>query len=283
MMTSNLLVYASQIAACIGKNRYKLPHEALETVWKRVDPMGFKRALVRCQRQDPEDRLKELALTHVDIDKVLKTAAESVPQTAAETIGTLSSVTSEVPVQKLSKEDAALVQDKVRENLFCGYGTRSEDSVFHTLTNDMGFDLRKDTTFHWKMFGQYKGAEWGLGGRIDAISADGTTVIEIKNRVRRLFEHAVEYENVQIQSYMHILDSATKGMLVEVLKTETSKMGLIPVEKDEVLWEETILPRLTVFCEYLIDLLHDEHAQNEYFSQQSRSDALLSRFEDCRR
>jgi hypothetical protein len=45
-----LILYASEIAACIGQNRYKTVSEALKQVWSRNDSIGFKRALERNEK-----------------------------------------------------------------------------------------------------------------------------------------------------------------------------------------------------------------------------------------
>ena len=45
---------------------------------------------------------------------------------------------------------------------------------------------------------------WSLGGRIDGINEE-KTLIEIKNRVRRLFYKLRDYEKVQVFAYMYIL------------------------------------------------------------------------------
>jgi hypothetical protein len=45
-----LVLYASEIAACIGQNRYKTVSEALKIVWNRNDSIGFKKALERNEK-----------------------------------------------------------------------------------------------------------------------------------------------------------------------------------------------------------------------------------------
>lgn len=43
----SVILYASQIAACIGYNRHKKPWESMESMWERVSPETYRDALRR--------------------------------------------------------------------------------------------------------------------------------------------------------------------------------------------------------------------------------------------
>lgn len=277
MMSKRIIVYASQIAACIGKNRYKNPHEALETTWKRIDPEGYRKACARVNFVDSDERLASLMRQNPGVKHVVDEAAAAKPGTSTDTVTALNAMA--VP-EALGEVDAKLVKDALREKMYTGYGTRTEESVFETLQRELVFDIRKEQSFLMKSLGVYRGIEWCIGGRIDAVSTDGKTVVEIKNRVNRLFEKAPEYENVQVQSYMQLVPTAESGLLVECLRRGQDKavIGLIPVDKDDAMWNEVIFPRLKTFCEYLIDLLLDAEAQDVHMHQSDRSTRLRSLF-----
>jgi hypothetical protein len=44
-----LLLFCSEIAACIGRHKYQSTDAALVKVWQRVSPDTYKKAVERCQ------------------------------------------------------------------------------------------------------------------------------------------------------------------------------------------------------------------------------------------
>ena len=83
-----------------------------------------------------------------------------------------------------------------------------------------------------------------LGGRVDGLIEDygpGTlAVLETKNRVRRLFKRVVDYEKVQLHSYMHLV-GCNHCILLECLRHEGNavpEMHEMVVRADEKYWSE---------------------------------------------
>ena len=125
-----------------------------------------------------------------------------------------------------------------KSRMFTNYGTRKEESVheiYKTMTgNDIGIVN--------KMF-KKPIEDFEIGGKIDGQLEDGT-VIEIKNRTRRLFGEVKQYENIQIQTYIQMLEQEG-AQLVECYNDGDKKhVNILDVAKDQDLWDETILPGL---------------------------------------
>jgi hypothetical protein len=77
------------------------------------------------------------------------------------------------------------------------------------------------------------------------VAADGSrTLVEIKNRTRRLFKSLCEYENVQVQVYLHML-GLTKAKLIEQYNSTTNT---IEVDRDEEMWANVIWPGVVSFA-----------------------------------
>jgi hypothetical protein len=93
-------------------------------------------------------------------------------------------------------------------------------------------------------------------GKIDRLQVeeDGTkTLIEIKNRVNRLFYKVKDYENIQVQCYLQLLD-LERAKLIEHYKKEDALNTLLIV-RDRDMWEGVIRPKLVEFCKTLYTAL----------------------------
>ena len=92
----------------------------------------------------------------------------------------------------------------------------------------------------------YNDTNWYLGGRIDGITKDNT-IVEVKNRMYRLFYKVRDYENVQIHSYMYLLKTQ-KSHLVEFLnKSKNKKINVVEIDYNKNYWENKILPKIISF------------------------------------
>jgi len=92
-------------------------------------------------------------------------------------------------------------------------------------------------------------------GRIDRIqlNEDGSrTLVEIKNRAKQLFGRVRDYEEIQCQTYLHMLGDIGYCRLIEQYNDER-KAYLI--QKDDDKWENIILPKLQDFCEHFHSML----------------------------
>jgi hypothetical protein len=269
-MSRFVCVYASNLAACIGANRYKPRHEVMEDMWRRLDPAGYDAAFSR-NRVLSRERLLAKALR--DNEQVAVAVAEaalrdnassSAAESTAETVKTM------IDTSVSDKKTAKLVKDHVQSRVFTRFGTTRENDVFAKLA-DAGVDARKHEGFLKKRMGEIRDKPWYLGGKIDAITADRTMVVEIKNRIRRLFRTVPEYENVQLQSYMHLLD-IDKAALVECFTSPDKGMeiNVMEVARDRERWESTVEPALREFVSVLFGLLDDEAVQDAYVSAEDR-------------
>lgn len=274
-------VYASQVAACIGAHRYTKPHEALEAMWQRIDPAGFRDARARTGIAPSAE---EAARAAVEADPHLRdlvTAAAAPRDTSAEVAQ---------HYERASRSLAELVQgpelqaidDVLRHAAYTAYGTARETGVLERV-RDMGIACAPDPAFHKSRQGELplpggRGCPWYIGGRVDAVSTDRTLVIEIKNRVNRLFYRVPEYERVQVQAYMHLLD-IDRAMLVECLTLPPARPDRGPdmhlhvthIPRDREYWDRRVLPPLRTFVEFLVRVLHDRDAQDTYMRSKRKS------------
>jgi hypothetical protein len=305
-----ICIYASQVAMCIGANRHKKISEAVELMWHRASPAGLQAALRRNAVRTDEDHVEDILRAQPEVrglvDATLTSVCDSSDQ-VAERYDDLARGLRAVP---LPDEDRRLVDDVLKRNLYTSYGNVQEQKVLEYVNDTLGIACHPDPVFYKKQQGCARtraGAElpWFVGGKIDAIDSGRSLLIEIKNRVNRLFYRVPFYEQVQVQAYLHLLD-LDRGVLVECLKVRRpagdpgddpggdaardrapqpdapapaparvldpdTTVNVIPIHRDRQLWDSEIVPKLAGFVDFLAALLDDTALQDRYLQSKRRS------------
>jgi hypothetical protein len=100
--------------------------------------------------------------------------------------------------------------------------------------------------------GEFNGVDWVLVGKIDGMTADNE-VVEIKNRVKKLFNQLRDYEEPQIRTYMSLMNNAPKGFLVENLRSpggnQINTIEVNLVDKP-VYFQDSVLPAIIKFAQF---------------------------------
>ena len=271
----SVILYASQIAACIGCNRHKKPAEALESMWERMAPESYRDALRRTGSTTEIDRVQyiidnDASVKHV-VDESTLSCAHS--HDVAMKYDEASRVISRMD---MAVDDKKVIDATVKRNLYTNYGTASEHHALVKVRETLGINARVDDTFYKTHICDVDGTALWVGGKIDAIT-DDRLVIEIKNRIRRLFYKVPFYEIIQLQTYLHLLD-VSRGAIVECLTTPNdSQINIVPVRRDRGLWDETIVPKMRAFVRVLRHLLEDTAFQDAYLLSPKKAAMIQTR------
>lgn len=291
-------IYASQVAACVGLNRYKPVGDAVQQVWQRLDHAGFRDALVRNQLRTPDERAQSILNDRAHLKACVEVAAAApAAHTSAEAARRYAEAAAVLGSERnLAADDTNVIDEMLRQATYARYGTANESVALAYVRDTLGIACHQDPTFYKRMLGACHGDwPWYIGGRVDALSQDRTVLIEIKNRVNRLFYRAPAYENVQVQTYLHLLDME-QGLLVECLKSAPAEpdrrvapgdapgsapgvaTNVIPIKRDRLLWDATIAPRLQIFVDFVTDLLDDKELQDKFLGTKNKSAMLTARW-----
>lgn len=271
-----LCIYASQVAMCIGSNRHKKISDAVLLVWQRIAPHSFWDAMKRNNLKTDEDVLRALMEKHGEVRALVDKSLTEAAHSSTEVATCYSSTLAELEQADLGEQDKELVGTVLRKNLYTNYGTAAEPRVLQHIREHMNIPCHTDPTFYKVCLGEVDGVPWHVGGKIDAMSDDGALLIEIKNRVNRLFYRAPAYEAVQVQTYLELLD-VSQGALVECLKSETGAMqtNVIPIARDKAFWKHEVVPKLQRFVTFLLRLLKDTGVQDA-FLKSKRPSAMVT-------
>jgi hypothetical protein len=237
-MPSKIIIKASELAACIGKNPYKKPDEVLNEMWKKYSPETF-------TGETTDDRnmkaVKASPQTRALFYQVLKMKPANSDEVAKAIEETLEKVGLDPNLTKAQKKDAG---EHMRKMLSTHHGTRSE-----AKTADQDEEkLEIDNSFHTYKVGKFGDIEFEIVGKIDRLQvceSGEKILVEIKNRARCLFGEVKEYEYLQVQTYLQML-GLKRGRLTEQFNQERRHY---PIERDDELWNTEIMPKLTAYCE----------------------------------
>lgn len=281
-----LCVYASQGAACIGENKHKKICNAVETVWERINVSSYKNACRRNNIMTDDEILERLEHFHPKIAEIIRRAGEE-EETSTEVANKYSRLSAEfmhyASNNYLSEDTCRVVDDAIRKTTYTTYGNAQEQKVFEYIRENLNIDCVEDPTFYKLKAGtvenEYGSFPWYIGGKIDAIDRDRSVLIEIKNRVNRLFKRLPSYEMIQVQMYLQLLD-LDKAILVECIKTKSDNVthedvNVVSVNKDIVYWELEILPKLEGFIDFIIRIINEQKLQDKFLTSKRRS-AIVS-------
>jgi hypothetical protein len=213
----NYRIKASDVAAIVGLNPYKTREDVMNEYFKT-----------------PTKREK-------DFQEAFDQETPEVRQKIQETLK--QSKTTDIPETPIVS-DSVVITEYVKHEVYKNNGTHRESHVAetHGVTRDS------------KWYSLRISEDVRLVGIIDGRRGD--SIVEIKNRQRRLFHKVPTYEYVQCQVYMK-LTGVHKCILIESFEGASKEY---PLEFSDAFWELEILPSLRQFAQELIEVppLDDE-------------------------
>jgi hypothetical protein len=277
-----MLVYASELAAVLGRNKYKSQREAFEAMWARVAPAQYKECVTKdaCDARVTKRMLAPLLTASVselstaaasegaDVTALAQKAEREVEAVVvqqllqagvpAEAVAQVQQCESAEAVQSVLAECApavvtrasSLVQvtqelkDDAQSQVNCAFGTAREEGSRQQMESDgVARTVTKDNAFRVKWLNE----RWGIGGRVDGLDEEGR-VVEIKNRTRHFFSRVPDYEWVQVQAYLQLM-KAREALLVQQLG---GQQRVTSIFRNDHEWSHVIMPALSAFMDVLL-------------------------------
>jgi hypothetical protein len=239
-----VILKASDVAAIIGRNRYKPRQEVFDELWKKYSPDTFK-------GKTKNDRAHEALSFSSEAQQVLENSVEIRAKDSKEVQKIFSQAKDLINFDsKLSDSQKSEVIDHLRSKIYTTHGTRKEDTTSDIVETTEKVTLRRDDKFYnidICEIGEHKFVVCGKVDRVEEKEDGSKVLVEIKNRTNRLFKQVVEYEMVQVQVYLQML-GLIHARLVEQYNNQVMSH---PITRDEEMWSNEILPQLEKFCEEL--------------------------------
>jgi hypothetical protein len=239
------IIKASDIAACIGYNKFKDVNDLSDEYCNKLRLL-FGKQKVPSKQDDILDVIKEklpdlsdmVDITVKDIAKLDNDEISEIVKSTKETISSNKELT------KTQKEDTF---EELKSKIYRKFGEVSEEKTSEKIIKETSKKLIKDNKFYKLEIYETDDVKFIIYGRIDRIECneDGSKVlIEIKNRMNRLFKYVPKYELVQVQIYMRLIN-LDNAKLVEQYKDD---IYTHIIKRDDILIND-ILSKLKLFCE----------------------------------
>jgi hypothetical protein len=262
-MSQKIMIFASELAACLGQNRYTTINETVSKIWKRVDLDSYKTASKRntvIEKKTINETLNENVLLKESISKEFFEKKKLHVGNSIEMEKKITQIfeTINEPV------NVDLIKD-IKSFIQTTRGTRDEDSSLNDLEKKKGVEIEKrNNKLYIKTIVTDFGESFLLAGRVDGITKNGE-LVEMKNRQYKFFKEIPIYEKIQIHAYMFLTDKQSIQFVQNFNDESVSEV----VTFDLDFWNGDIIIPLKKFVKLFRMLLRDPLLQDKVIQNQT--------------
>jgi hypothetical protein len=249
------LLNISEIAIITGDNTFKTKNEYLIDFWKKYncDDYNTYQKLTNFVKLKDEDKIKDISTkNNINLESDLKNCEKTT------NINELNNLKKNImkKVENLEESEKKEILKSIDNVTNTNFGTRNETDVLKIYEELKNVSVTKDNIYRKKKVIENMEFLVYIGGKIDGINNEDGSIIEIKNRMHKLFYQLREYEKVQLMCYIY-LRNKEKGYLVEALKKSTeTTVNIIEINYDEN-YMNSILQKIEEFCLFYNDFINN--------------------------
>ena len=265
-----ICLFASELSNLICISHFKPPAVTLLRIWEKNFPDDY-----ILHKQYVADQDKELALNESskEVFDKFKGKLEGTKQKEicvnmkkcmeAQDVNSMINQRRELlkECQELPKKDKEKLEKSIIEMTNTNFGIKNENKSIHIYTQLTGIPVIRLNDFFKKSIIKNEDYTWFIGGRIDGI-LENRTIIEIKNRMHRLFNKIKDYEKVQTYCYMYILDSKKSQLVETYMNGRVPETDMIDIDYENEFWE-FILNRILIFIDYFNTFIESSEMKEE--------------------
>lgn len=267
----------------MGLDKFRGVDRALDVVWRRVDPYNYQAAYRRCGMVPQEDIVRSALACDIGTQQGIRQFTQNVCNYDSRSTAAMASQLSDQYLRRYGTAATAAVVQEIQSSIYTCYGTAREKGVFDAINAKqvLPCPIIEDNNFYSVPGGVIDGMEWYIGGRVDARLEDRSAIVEIKNRVYRLFRRVRPHDMIQIQAYAQLLHTP-KAYLVECYHhyNDQLELGVMGVTRDDDMWQSFVLPRLASFVRTLMNILRDEGEQDAFLVSTDKATHVMQRIEE---
>lgn len=250
-----LVINISQIAILTGHNQYQSKRDYLINFWKKTNKDDFNtyKDLTQFELKDDKTVFNNIAKKHkLDIHNDLYKCYNT--KNTADLEKQKQIILSKI--QNINEADKKEITESIKNLSNTRFGVKNENNVCKIYEEMYNCEIVKDNLFIKKNILENDDFSIQIGGKIDGINKKDNSIIEIKNRMNKLFFELRGYEKIQLMCYLYLFQS-NKGFLVEAFKKKDSTdINVIECEYDQKLMDK-ILEVLKNFGNYYIKFINN--------------------------
>jgi hypothetical protein len=256
-----LVINISKIAVLTGHNRYESKRDYLIDFWKKTNKDDFLKYKELAEFEIKDDKIvfDNIAIKHkLDIHTDLYKCYKS------KDINELNKMKKQLlnKVENINEKDKNEITESIRNLSNTRFGIKNEDDVCKIYEEMMKCEITKDNLFIKKTIIENDKFSIQIGGKIDGINKKDGTIIEIKNRMNKLFYELRGYEKIQLMCYLYLF-KASKGYLVEAYrKKDKTDINIIDCDYKEDTMEK-IITILNNFGNYYMNFINNHELKME--------------------
>jgi hypothetical protein len=257
-INQKIFLYSSNLAAFIGKNPHipasRIFNSLYEKYYKIGKTIGDSEKIQKIGEKIENKKLLS------DIDTICNNnkSPEMMQKDREVLIKTLENA------KDLGEEDKKEVRKIVEGYTNKRFGTIREINALDFYKEKYNVEVITKIDQRSKKILQIDDTELWIISRLDGMKMDGT-VIEIKNRIYKLFDEVREYEWLQVQAYLNVY-GLPKAELVEFLQNSGGTMKINEVERDDTYWGEVLLKILGDYFRVFLNIIKNESKIKKYMS-----------------
>lgn len=278
----NIYISASELAVLSGHNTYKTKSEFLIKYWKKYFSKDFLRIQHLIQKQNKVVVLPETAHQTVariakanNVDKkVMSTLYNSSKNKNAKSMESQKESAIKNIMKSIPKNQQDLLKKSANSVVYTNFGTRNEYNGVDLFSQQYNVDVKRPSNYYTEdLFIIDWGKDthiWTIGGKIDGIYTDSDgidTILEIKNRMKGLFNHLRDYEKVQCFAYMFALNKQKVNLAECYKKKDNIEMNVIDIPWDEDFWNDEIMHNLSNFVDDFYNFLENDDRKIKLISE----------------
>jgi hypothetical protein len=233
------VISISQISILTGHNTYQSQRDYLINFWKKTNKDDFLKyqEITKFEIKDDKTVFNHIAKKHkLNIHNDLYKCYNSKNTNELDK----NKQTLLEKVDKLDEKEKKEITESIKNLSNTRFGVKNEDDVCKIYEDMMNCEITKDNIFIKKKIIENKNFSIRVGGKIDGINKKDGTIIEIKNRMNKLFYELRGYEKVQLMCYLYLFQ-ASKGYLVEAFrKKEGTDINIIECDYDDDMMNKII-------------------------------------------
>jgi len=266
---------ASDLSVITGHNPYKDKSEIILKYWKRHFKDDYLNTKEFMKQGNIGEKIEETHMqcleriakeNNLDVKDVKKGLYKCLDSKNTESLQTDKEKLISAVLKKLPEKQKIEFKESVNHITNTQFGIRNENNGVEIYKKKTGNQVETSSKYYKEELfiidNEIDGHMdiWSVGGKVDGIATDSNNnqiILEIKNRVSRLFGVVKDYEKIQCYAYMYSLDIPIIH-LAEILKSQkNSDMNIFPIEFDEEFWQKDIVDNINIFVDRFYDFLKD--------------------------